>query len=99
MNALEIKELPFSSKAQICWGFFWRGIAITIGSALVGAVIGGIAGVVLALVSAPKISLAVASGGLGAITGAFFLYLYVRWLLTTRLGKFRLVLIHAREQI
>jgi ABC-type phosphate/phosphonate transport system permease subunit len=98
MNTLEIKELPFSSKAQICWGVFWRGIAITIGSALVGGLLGGIAGFVLALIGAPRVSVTVVGGGLGVIAGAFSIYVYVRWLLSTRLGSFRLVLIHAQEK-
>ena len=34
-------------------------------------------------------------GLLGLLTGLFFFYLYVRWLLVSRLGAFRLVLVLA----
>ncbi len=34
-------------------------------------------------------------GLLGLLTGLFFFYLYVRWLLASRLGAFRLVLVLA----
>jgi ABC-type amino acid transport system permease subunit len=99
MNTLEIKELPLSSKASICWGFFWRGIFITLGSGLCGALIGGVIGFVIAILGAPKSVGPVVGGVVGVITGAFFLYVYVRWLLTSHLGNFRLVLVHAQEPI
>jgi hypothetical protein len=99
MNPLDIKELPLSSKARICWGFFWRSIVAALGSALGGGLLGGIAGFLLALAGIPKAVVPVVGGLLGAVCGAFFLYLLVRWLLSSRLGSFRLVLIHADEPI
>jgi ABC-type amino acid transport system permease subunit len=99
MNTLEIKELPLSSKASICWGFFWRGILITLGSTICGALIGGVIGFLFAMLSFPKSAGAVVSGIVGLASGAFFLYFYVRWLLSSRLGNFKLVLVHAHEQI
>jgi hypothetical protein len=98
MNALDIKVLPFSSKARICWGFFWRSIVIAIGSALSGALLGAIAGFALAFLGVTK-GIAVVGGILGAVCGAFFLYLLVRWLLTSRIGNFRLVLVNAQGKI
>lgn len=98
MNKLDIKALSLSSKARICWGFFWRGMVITLSSLVGGALLGGVIGAICAVfgVSAPLTS---ALGGLmGALSGAVFLYFYVRWLLSARLGKFRLVLVHAQEQ-
>ncbi len=99
MNTLDIKELPFSSKARICWGFFWRGIVVTMGSALCAGLLGAIAGFILALIGATKASVTVVGGVLGTLSGLFFLYLLVRWLLSNRIGDFRLVLIHAEEKI
>ncbi len=99
MNTLDINDLSFSSKAQICWGFFWRGIAITIASTLCSALIGGITGVVLALIGAPKGAVTIIGGVLGLSCGMYFIYLLVLWLLTTRIGNFKLVLTHAEEEI
>jgi len=98
MNPLDIKELPFSSKARICWGFFWRGIVITLGSTLCGALLGGVAGFILGFAGAPQAAAPV-GGLLGVVTGAFFIYLFLRWLLSSRLGNFRLLLVHAQEKI
>jgi hypothetical protein len=98
MNPLDIKKLPFSSKVRICWGFFWRGIVATLGSALCGGLLGGIAGFILGFAGLHTAAPAV-GGALGAIAGAFFLYLLVLWLLSSRLGSFRLALIHADERI
>ena len=98
MNPLDIKELPFSSKARICWGFFWRGIVITLGSALCAGLLGGVAGFILGVAGLSKAAPAV-GGVLGLVSGAFFMYLFLRWLLSSSLGNFRLVLIHAQENI
>lgn len=94
MNAIDIKTLPFSAKAQLCWGFFWRGIVVSICSAICGAVLGGIVGFILGFIGAAKGAVFV-GGILGLISGAFFLYVLVRWLLTSNLGRFRLVLVDA----
>jgi len=99
MSTLNIKELPLLSKARICWGFFWRGIVATIGSALCGGLLGVIAGFILALIGAPRGAGVVVGGVLGTLSGLFFLYLLVRWLLSTRIGSYRLVLTHAAEKI
>lgn len=99
MNPLEIKELPLPSKASICWGFFWRGISITLASTICGALIGGVLGFIFAMLGVPQSLGTMVSGIAGLVSGAFFLYFYVRWLLSTRLGGFRLVLVHAGEQI
>jgi hypothetical protein len=98
MNPLDIKELPLSSKARICWGFFWRGIVVTLGSTLCGGLLGGIVGFILGFAGTPKAA-PIVGGALGAVTAAFFMYLFVRWLLSSRLGDFRLVLVHAQEKI
>lgn len=95
MNTLEITELPLPAKASICWGFFWRGIFITLGSTICGALIGGVIGVFFAMLGLPKSVGPVVAGVVGLICGAFFLYFYIRWLLSARLGDFRLVLVHA----
>ncbi|MCG2578052.1 hypothetical protein LZ012_13740 [Dechloromonas sp. XY25] len=97
MNILEIKELPLSSKANICWGFFWRGILVTLGSTIVGALIGGVIGFIFAIMGVPKSVGTAVAGMAGLVSGAFFLYLYVRWLLSSRLGGFKLVLVYAHE--
>lgn len=97
MNPIDIKELPFSSKASICWSFFWRGIVTTIASSLCGALLGGIAGLILGITGVVKAAPLV-GGVLGLICGTYFLYLLLRWLLSSRLGSFRLVLIHADEK-
>lgn len=94
MNPINIKELPFSSKASICWSFFWRGILTVLASSLCGALLGGVAGFFLGLAGVVKAA-PIVGGVLGLICGVYFLYLFLRWLLSSRLGSFRLVLIHA----
>ena len=97
MNPINIKELPFSSKASICWSFFWRGTIATLASSLCGGLLGWIIGFFLGLTGVVKAA-PIVGGALGLICGAYFLYLLLRWLLSSRLGSFRLVLIHAEEK-
>ena len=97
MQPLKLSELDFASKASICWSFLWRGILATIGSMVLGFVLGAAFGFDVALVAGggravmPLIQI----GGffLGAACGVVCLYFYIRWLLGTRLGRFRLLLV------
>jgi hypothetical protein len=43
--------------------------------------------------------IAVVAGILGAVYSIFFVYLFLCWLLSSRIGNFRLVLVHAQEEI
>lgn len=96
MNPIDIRHLPLSSKASICWGFFWRGVLASLVSALCGGLLGGIAGFILSLIGVPKA--AAATGGvLGLVAGVVFLYLFIRWLLSSRLGSYKLVLVDAND--
>lgn len=99
MKRLEIETLPFSSKASICWSFFWRGLVITICSSVCGVLIGGIAGFILGALGISRHAISIVGGLLGLIISIFFIYVLVRWLLSSRLGRFRLVLISASEEI
>lgn len=96
MDGLEIKELPLSSKARICWGFLWRSLLVSVGSGVCGGLIGGLISVAGAALGFAKPGLQVAGGAAGVVCGAFFVYFYVRWLLAARLGDFKLVLVRAR---
>ena len=105
MRTVNIATLGLGAKAGICWSFFWRGMLVTAGSMLVGALLGGILGAILgfgmAAAGLPKGSgmglIQLAGGGVGVLSGFCFLYLYVRWLLTSRLGGYRLLLVSASE--
>lgn len=98
MNELEIKELPLPAKVGICWGFFWRGICITLASSLCGALIGGVVGFLFALLGIPKSAATAVAGIVGLACGGIFLYFYIRWLLSARLGGFRLALLYAHDR-
>ncbi len=93
MTPIDFKELTTLSQAGIVWGFFWRCIATALGSALCGALLGGIVGFVLGISGIARSAIPMIGGLLGLLTGLFFFYLYVRWLLASRLGAFRLVLV------
>ena len=101
MQALNIAALRFSEKLGICWSFFWRAILITLASMLAGGILGAIFGALVAASGAfgpSELQVAQVGGGvLGLVAGFFFLYLYVRWLLSAKLGKYRLLLVLAEE--
>ena len=106
MKEVNIKELEIGDILKIWWGFFWRGIAIGIGSMLSGAVAGGIfgaiAGAVISIVGGGQetiIAIARLGGSvLGVVIGFYFFYLYLLWILKSRFGKYRLALIKNEEE-
>lgn len=97
MNSLDIKTLPFSSKAALTWSFFWRGLVVGIASSLVGGLLGFVLGFAMAVARCPIQAIQIMCGLAGLVGGCFFLYLYVRWLLSSRLGAFRLKLVPADD--
>lgn len=97
MNPIDFTSLPLSSKAIICWGFAWRGMVITLASALCGAVLGGIGGFICGFIGVPGAA-AIIGGVLGLGCGVFSLYLLIQWLLSSRMGSFRLVVISAEDK-
>lgn len=103
MNRLQITRLPLAAKFQIAWSFMWRGVAITVASMMCGGIVGGIFGGVFGFgsslagvsVATAMPVLQVVGGIMGLMIGLFFVYVYVRWMLSSRLGKFRLILVLA----
>lgn len=95
MDGLDFNQLPFSSKVRICWGFFWRGFAITIGSSLCGFLLGAVVGFVFGFLGMSKGAITVIGGVCGVVVGLAFVYIYVRWLLGSRIGNYRLALVEA----
>ncbi len=94
MGVVDISSLPFSSKAGLCWSFFWRGLVITLGSSLAGGLLGFVIGFVFALAGLPVELIQIVGGLAGLVAGCFFIYLYVKWLLSSQLGRYRLQLVH-----
>jgi ABC-type amino acid transport system permease subunit len=99
MESINISLLGFGEKLSICWSFLWRGILITLGSMIVGGILGGLIGFLIVVSGVTKQTgmpvVQVLGFGVGFLSGCGFLYVYIRWLLSSRLGKFRLVLILA----
>jgi hypothetical protein len=102
-----MRELPVSSQLALWWSFLWRGAVVTIGSAVLGGLLGGIFGFAVGVVGSvngvPTASVIRISqvGGLilGAGGGLFLTYVYVRWLLSAQLGQFRLLLVRVSDDL
>lgn len=89
----EFKAYPFKTRLLVVWGFFWRGILITIASMIAAGIIGGIIGLVAALFGIPLdvgITLARVVGG---VLSFYFLWLYIHWLFRASLSGHRLHLV------
>ena len=104
MNTIDYKTLALREKALICFSFFWRGLAITIGSIISAAAIGGVLGFIVGvlasvagLAQAPEMASFARMMGFctGVAISLYFISLYVHWLLTRRLGSYRLLLVRA----
>jgi integral membrane sensor domain MASE1 len=92
--------------ASLIWGFFWRGLAFTIACAFAGALAGGIAGAIIGIVmgmtgfSFPQIASVTRVIGflLGMAVAVVGLRFYITWLLRSRFGPFRLVLVRRNAE-
>ena len=101
MREVKINKLNLKETLIILWGFFWRGITISVASVLAGGILGATFGFIVWLIIAMSggsretiESIAVIVGGvLGLISGIFFFYIYIRWLLSAQFGKYKLALI------
>ena len=92
MTSLKFSELPTGARLSLWWSFLWRSFVIALGSALGGGLLGGVAGFILGLAGLHR-GAGIVGLVLGAIVGCAFVYLYVYWLLSSRLGKFRLIIV------
>lgn len=97
MNTVDIRTLPLSSKTGLMWSFFWRGLLITIASSLAGALLGGVLGFIFGFLGFPIEAIQIVGGIAGLLVGCVFFYLYVQWLLTSRLGAYRLQLVRESD--
>ena len=86
---------------KLLWGFLWRGVCISAGSALTGIVagflIGALCGVAASATGVPvadySLHMRILGGLVGAAIGVWFLTFFIRWLLRARFGSLRLALI------
>ena len=103
IRSLNIADLSLSSKVKVTWSFVWRGLVAAIASTLSGGIVGFIVGgfmggffSVNGTLSPDLIKyIQIVCGSLGVVVGVIFYYLYVKWLLTSKLGAYRLLLVAA----
>lgn len=93
MGVVDVGSLPFSAKAAVTWSFFWRALLIGLGSSLTAGLAGFVIGFVCAVAGLPIEFIQIFGLLAGLIVGFFFFYLYIQWLLSTRLGTYRLQLV------
>jgi len=94
-------ELAIGDRFRVFWGFIWRGLLITIASALVAFIIGAILGFVFGLVAHflgwPPDSIKRGGGILGGIAGAVvgfsMIWQYIRWLFRAKWSGYQLRLV------
>ena len=104
--AVDIREIGFGAKVALCWSFFWRGFLVSVGSilaaGLAGGLLGGIVGFAFAFAGLSRQGIAgtslVIGGAVGLATAFVSLYLFIRWLLGSRLGSYRLILVPAGDR-
>jgi ABC-type amino acid transport system permease subunit len=99
------KEIPFTAQTRLVWAFLWRGMLITVGSAMGGAIAGGIIGFVLALIGSllglppdtTRLCVRILGGLAGVAVGVVFVWIYIYWLFAAKPGGYTLRLVPAQE--
>jgi hypothetical protein len=98
---VSVASLDRSDWIRLVWGFFWRGLCLTLASSLGGLVAGfaiGFCGGLVAQAAGVAIAdygvhLRTAAALVGLAIGLGFFAIYVRWILRARFGSLRLALI------
>jgi Sec-independent protein secretion pathway component TatC len=98
LQRVNYSKLPWEEKMTIIWGWFWRMFMVTLGT-------GAVAGFVLTIFIAILVT---ATNGLdpsvyslilfilGAVLGIFTTHPLISWILSSRIGGYRIVLCRKR---
>lgn len=94
-------QLTIGDRFRVYWGFMWRGILMTIASAIGGFIAGAVLGFTLGLIGAglgwPAGSLETMAGVLGGIAGGavglWMVWQYIRWLFRAKWSGYQLRLV------
>jgi ABC-type amino acid transport system permease subunit len=94
-------ELTAGDRFRVFWGFIWRGVLLTIASAVGGVIVGAMVGFVLGLIAHflgwPANLLKTAAGILGGIAGGavglWMAWQYIRWLFRAKWSGYQLRLV------
>ncbi len=100
------RELEFNDQLRFMWGWCWRGFCITLPAALcamiLGAIMGGMLGVALAIlhkdIHGAKSVLQVLGGAVGLIVGFAALFPLIGWLTRARFGRYELWIVRSRDE-
>jgi len=105
ISEIDLETLTKSQWASLIWAFFWRGIVVSLGSGVTGAIAGGILGFIMGFVGSAlginietmKPIIQVIGGLAGLVVGFLFMVVFVKWLFKARFNDFRLALVDVRN--
>jgi ABC-type amino acid transport system permease subunit len=103
---LMFRELEFSDQLRFMWGWCWRGFCITVpatlGAMMVGCILGGMFGLVMAIlhkdIHGAKLTLQFLGGTVGVVAGFAGLFPLISWLTNANIGKYELWIVKTREE-
>ena len=90
---------------RLVWGFFWRALSVTVLAAATAGAVGFVIGLLIGLVMVGigldvneyGLMLNVIGGLIGLLIGFCTYYIYIRWLLKSKMGPFRLQLVRCES--
>ncbi len=105
VNEVDLQTLRKTDWFTLAWAFIWRGLCITLGSAIAGGIIGFIFGLVIGILAAimgidseiVKPTVQIISAFLGLIVGFIFVIILIKWIFKARFNNFRLTLVRLNE--
>jgi hypothetical protein len=105
MIVVSIRNIEWRDQAGLYWSFLWRLLAATAASLGLAAIIGNFGGIVFNILGAMKglerhvmeMPILLTGGLVGTLVAVVLFYFLLRWLLKSKLGQYRLVLVEAGE--
>lgn len=86
-------EVTWGRAARVWWAYMWRNLIAIIGVVLLGALIGGILGVIMAMAGASKETIQMVAAPIGWLLGLLISIVPMKMILGKDFGEFRLVLV------
>src|SRR4051812_38281971 len=105
MIVVSMRNLDWRERVGVFWSFLWRALTAAAGTVIVAGTFGIFSGTVVNIAGAMMgmnkyavdMPMQIIGGLTGALVGVLSLYILLRWLLRTKLGQYRLVLVDANE--
>ncbi len=102
---VSIMDLEFEDQFKVMWGWFWRGLCVSIVAMVLAMIAGGIVGIICGVIltvvgieiESVKIYLQLFGGAIGFVIGFMSLLPLIKWITNSQYGKYQIMLVKTSD--